>query len=138
MDFKNSVVLITGASSGIGYQLAKDLANEGAQLALLSRRTDLLVSLTEKLTSITKVKYYKCDVICNCGENRGVLFTTRSTVPEIKVEICSLCHPFFTGTQKIIDTAGRVEKFNKRYGKSKKAVDAKEATEKTETTEAKA
>ena len=62
MDFKNSVVLITGASSGIGYQLAKDLANEGAQLALLSRRTDLLVSLTEKLTSITKVKCYKCDV----------------------------------------------------------------------------
>jgi short-subunit dehydrogenase len=47
MDFKNSVVLITGASSGIGYPLAKDLANEGAQLALLSRRTDLLVSLTE-------------------------------------------------------------------------------------------
>ncbi|RPI62687.1 MAG: SDR family NAD(P)-dependent oxidoreductase [Ignavibacteriales bacterium] len=62
MDFKNLVVLITGASSGIGYQLAKDLADEGAQLALLSRRTDLLVSLTEKLTSITKVKYYKCDV----------------------------------------------------------------------------
>ena len=62
MDFKNSVVLITGASSGIGYQLAKDLAKEGAQLALLSRRTDLLVSLTEELTSITKVKYYKCDV----------------------------------------------------------------------------
>jgi short-subunit dehydrogenase len=62
MDFKNSVVLITGASSGIGYQLAKDLAKEGAQLALLSRRTDLLVSLTEALTSITKVKYYKCDV----------------------------------------------------------------------------
>ena len=61
-------------------------------------------------------KYYKCNVICNCGENRGVLFTTRSTVPEIKVEICSLCHPFFTGTQKIVDTAGRVEKFVKKYG----------------------
>ncbi|MEO8446321.1 MAG: 50S ribosomal protein L31 [bacterium] len=64
-------------------------------------------------------KYYKCNVICNCGENKGVLFTTRSTVPEIKVEICSQCHPFFTGTQKIVDTAGRVEKFNKRYGKKK-------------------
>ena len=57
-------------------------------------------------------KYYKCNVVCNCGENKGVLFTTRSTVPEI----CSQCHPFFTGTQKIVDTAGRVEKFNKRYG----------------------
>ena len=66
-------------------------------------------------------KYYKCNVICNCGENKGILFTTRSTVPEIKVEICSQCHPFFTGTQKIVDTAGRVEKFNKRYAKSKKA-----------------
>ena len=64
-------------------------------------------------------KYYKCNVICNCGENKGILFTTRSTVPEIKVEICSQCHPFFTGTQKIVDTAGRVEKFNKRYGKKK-------------------
>lgn len=62
MDFKNSVVLITGASSGIGFQLAKDLAIEGAQLALLSRRTDLLISLSEKLSDITKVKYYKCDV----------------------------------------------------------------------------
>ena len=46
-------------------------------------------------------KYYKCNVVCNCGENRGVLFTTRSTVPEIKVEICSQCHPFFTGKQKL-------------------------------------
>jgi len=69
-------------------------------------------------------KYYKCNVICNCGENRGVLFTTRSTVPEIKVEICSLCHPFFTGTQKIVDTAGRVEKFYKKFGKGKKETEA--------------
>ena len=66
-------------------------------------------------------KYYKCNVICNCGENKGVLFTTRSTVPEIKVEICSQCHPFYTGTQKIVDTAGRVEKYNKRFAKSKKS-----------------
>lgn len=62
MDFKNSVVLITGASSGIGCQLAKDLAIEGAQLALISRRTDLLIPLAEELSGITKVKYYKCDV----------------------------------------------------------------------------
>jgi short-subunit dehydrogenase len=62
MIFKNSVILITGASSGIGYQLAKDFANEGAQLALLSRRTDLLEQLTEELKNKTKIKYYKCDV----------------------------------------------------------------------------
>ena len=64
-------------------------------------------------------KYMKCDVICNCGENRGVLFTTRSTVPQIKVEICSFCHPYFTGKQKLIDSAGRVEKFNRKYAKRK-------------------
>jgi large subunit ribosomal protein L31 len=58
-------------------------------------------------------KYYKCEVTCVCGAS----FTTRSTVPQIKVEICSQCHPYFTGTQKIVDTAGRVEKFRKKYGK---------------------
>jgi len=72
-------------------------------------------------------KYMKCDVICNCGENRGVLFTTRSTVPQIKVEICSLCHPFFTGKSKMMDSAGRVEKFNKKFAKKKPVTAVKEA-----------
>jgi len=57
-------------------------------------------------------QYVDCKVICACGET----FMTRSTKPEIKVEICSKCHPFFTGTQKIVDTEGRVERFIKRYG----------------------
>ena len=57
-------------------------------------------------------KYVKTVVICGCG-NR---FETRSTQPEIKVEICSNCHPFYTGQQKFVDTAGRVEKFQKKYG----------------------
>jgi short-subunit dehydrogenase len=62
MIFKNKIVLITGASSGIGWQLAKDLANEGAQLALLSRRTEMLESLSKELKQKTKVIAYKCDV----------------------------------------------------------------------------
>jgi large subunit ribosomal protein L31 len=62
-------------------------------------------------------RYQNCDVSCSCGAT----FTTRSTKPTIKVEICSECHPFFTGKQKIIDSAGRVEKFNRRYAKFNEA-----------------
>lgn len=58
-------------------------------------------------------QYQRAEAVCACG-NR---FETRSTVPEIHVEICSLCHPFFTGKQKLVDTAGRVERFRQRYGK---------------------
>jgi len=55
-------------------------------------------------------QYGPATVTCSCGNT----FTTGSTTPVIKVEICSACHPFFTGKQKIIDTAGRVEKFQKK------------------------
>ncbi len=57
-------------------------------------------------------KYTKAKVTCACGYS----FETRSTVEELHVEICSNCHPFFTGKQKLIDTAGRVEKFLRKYG----------------------
>jgi large subunit ribosomal protein L31 len=70
-------------------------------------------------------KYMRCEVICNCGENRGVLIVTRCTVPQIQVAICSLCHPFFTGKQKLVDSAGRVEKFNKKYAKKKAKTEEK-------------
>jgi len=59
-------------------------------------------------------EYHELEITCACGNS----FKTRSTVPEMKVEICSSCHPFFTGKQKLIDSAGRVERFQKRYGKS--------------------
>lgn len=62
MIFKNSVILITGASSGLGYQLAKDLALEGAKLALLSRKIELLDSLANELKNQTIIHNYKCDV----------------------------------------------------------------------------
>jgi large subunit ribosomal protein L31 len=55
--------------------------------------------------------YQDCNVVCSCGET----FTTRSTMSDIKVEVCSACHPFYTGKQKLVDTAGRVERFNKKY-----------------------
>jgi large subunit ribosomal protein L31 len=57
-------------------------------------------------------KYDEVTVTCACGNT----FKTRSTAGDLKVEICSACHPFFTGKQKLLDTAGRIEKFNKKYG----------------------
>lgn len=67
--------------------------------------------------------YVECKVTCGCGES----FATRATKPDINVEICSKCHPFFTGKQKLVDTAGRVEKFQRRYGKFRTATAAPEA-----------
>jgi len=52
-------------------------------------------------------------IVCACGN----VFETRSTVADIHVDICSACHPFYTGKQKLIDTAGRVERFNRKYGR---------------------
>lgn len=56
--------------------------------------------------------YTKATVRCACGAT----FETGSTKPELRVEICSQCHPFFTGKQKLVDTGGRVDKFKKKYG----------------------
>ncbi len=56
-------------------------------------------------------QYKKATVTCVCGAS----FETRSTTGDMKLEICSKCHPFFTGTQKIVDTAGRVERFQRKY-----------------------
>ena len=60
-------------------------------------------------------KYGPAVIRCACGN----IIETRSTKPEIRVEICSKCHPFFTGKQKLVDTGGRVAKFNKRFGLDK-------------------
>lgn len=57
--------------------------------------------------------YPNAQVICACGNT----FTTGSTKPVLRVEVCSRCHPFFTGEQRIVDTAGRVERFLRRYGR---------------------
>ena len=57
-------------------------------------------------------KYHEVEVRCACGNT----FKTRSTKQELHLEICSACHPFFTGRQKLVDTEGRVERFTKRFG----------------------
>lgn len=57
-------------------------------------------------------EYVECTIVCACGN----VIKTRSTKAELSVEVCSNCHPFYTGKQKYVDTAGRVEKFQKRYG----------------------
>jgi large subunit ribosomal protein L31 len=70
-------------------------------------------------------EYFECKVTCACG----TIFETFSTKEEFHVEICSKCHPFFTGKQKLVDTAGRVEKFEMKYGRAGKS-DKKEKAEK--------
>lgn len=59
--------------------------------------------------------YVDCHVTCSCGNQ----FTTRATVPELHVDLCSACHPFYTGKQKLVDTGGRVERFQKRYERAR-------------------
>jgi len=75
-------------------------------------------------------EYKEVKVACSCGNN----FVTGSTIGhDLHIEICAKCHPFYTGTQKLIDTAGRVDRFRQKYGQSSKAkaapVEAKEKGE---------
>ena len=60
----------------------------------------------------THPKFYNAVVTCSCGNE----FNTGSTKPTMRVEVCSKCHPFYTGKQKLMDTAGRVDKFRRKYG----------------------
>ena len=65
------------------------------------------------MKSETHPKYQEIQVSCSCGNS----FATRSTVDKpLHVEVCSACHPFYTGKQKVVDTAGRIDKFRQRYG----------------------
>jgi len=68
-------------------------------------------------------KYFDCQVSCACGNK----FTTGSTLEKIDVEVCSKCHPFFTGQQKFVDIKGRIDKFNEKVGQGKKYAAAKAA-----------
>ena len=70
--------------------------------------------------------YVECTVKCTCGN----VFTTRSTKSELKIDICNKCHPFFTGTQKLIDTGGRVQRFADKFGSAADMVAKAEAEKK--------
>jgi large subunit ribosomal protein L31 len=62
-------------------------------------------------------RYVNCTVTCGCGNT----FQTRATVDELRVEVCSVCHPFYSGKQRFVDSARRVDKFLKRYSKTEGA-----------------
>ena len=71
-------------------------------------------------------KYVECTVKCSCGNT----FVTRGTKSELKVDICSACHPFYTGQQKFVDTGGRVQRFADKFGSAKQLVAQREAAAK--------
>lgn len=70
-------------------------------------RTGIELQMKDKIHP----KYHEAHAVCSCGNT----FTVGATQPQLKVEICSKCHPFFSGQERIIDTAGQVERFKKRY-----------------------
>ena len=72
-------------------------------------------------------EYKEATVTCACGHS----FKTRSTVGDISVEICSACHPFYTGKQKLVDTAGRVEKYRRKYKLSQEDTETKQEAQKS-------
>ena len=71
-------------------------------------------------------EYVECTVRCSCGNT----WTTRSTKSELRIDLCNACHPFYTGTQKLIDTGGRVQRFTDKFGAARQAVAAREAEKK--------
>ena len=73
-------------------------------------------------------EYKEVKVTCSCGNT----FVTRSTLDkeQLALEVCSMCHPFYTGTQKIVDTAGRVDRFRQKYGRKTKEADDKKSENK--------
>ena len=90
-----------------------------AILAGACRRAAEPASRLKNLTMKTDIhpEYVIATVRCSCGNT----FVTRSTKPDLHVEICSACHPFYTGKQKLVDTGGRVERFQRRLEKAQKA-----------------
>ena len=83
---------------------------------LVPAGTDKIIVRRKAMREDIQPKYYQAKVTCNCGNE----FVTGSTKPEIHVEICSKCHPFYTGQQKAAQTRGAIDKFNRKYGLANK------------------
>ena len=73
-------------------------------------------------------EYVECTVKCSCGNT----FTTMSTKPELKIDICNVCHPFYTGQQRFVDTGGRVQRFADKFGAPKETVAERDAAKAAE------
>ena len=87
------------------------------QISSLARMLvcDYIARSFSKMKADIHPEYHQTDIVCACG----AVYHTRSTRRDIRIGICAACHPFFTGEQKFVDTAGRVEKFARRYGGTK-------------------
>jgi large subunit ribosomal protein L31 len=85
---------------------------DGSVMCVSPRSVFSIDSRRQQMKSGIHPKYELTSITCACGN----IIETRSTAKNIQVEICSACHPFFTGKQKLVDTAGRIERFNKKYG----------------------
>jgi large subunit ribosomal protein L31 len=101
-----------GAGELTTHRRATDIRGEGGPEAAAKLERDMKTGVHPE--------YVEAHVRCTCGNE----FMTRSTKPEIHVEICSACHPFYTGRQKLVDTGGRVERFQRRVAKGRRAARA--------------
>src|ERR1019366_10631124 len=88
-----------------------------ARRARAAEKLQRLATLSSPMKTEIHPNYVQAHVRCTCGNE----FTTRSTQSEIHVEICSACHPFYTGRQKLVDTGGRVERFQRRVAKGRRS-----------------
>jgi len=124
MRFLNLILLVSRQDAKCRKARKTRHKNTFLDMRLSNRLAFYVASMEKFATGVTTIvkpdihpKYVNATVHCACGET----WQTRSTKSEIRLEICSSCHPFFTGKQKLVDTAGRVERFNRKYGRKTEA-----------------
>jgi len=115
---KGKPVEAAPAAAG-GAEQPKEKPKKGGEKAASNLFVSAIKVITSRKEGVSRKtarksihpKYMPCRIVCGCGN----VVMTRATVPEIQVGVCANCHPFYTGTQKFVDAAGRVEKFQQRY-----------------------